>query len=170
MNKIGSSEQGFQATNNFQGFDYQIADTGTLTVRKGESLTKLQVPIALTNRKIYGWAWSDGTGNNVVRGELRAFLNGQRQPGLLPIEVGFTSLGDATIQRPIVSVVNSGGMATTDTIGLTVPSPATGQPGTPIILQPLYIPGVFDELRLGVTEVLGAVANFRFIIACISTS
>jgi hypothetical protein len=145
--------------NGLQGFeapaqsisDFQYGEKTALQSPKSEWIV-LNVPTELQARKIYLWLWADASSSTdyFVQGVISFWKNGGKI-GSMPVAVGaLPSSGPLTVSLATVGV--TGGNASQDSMGLYVANPQGSQPST-VILQPLYIVGVCDQIKLDIQQI-----------------
>jgi len=169
---IGSAPALSQLTD----FVYQEAgasyasNPGSLTQAKTDAI-KLSTIRQLTKRKIYLWLWADLSGTFsttpfYVAASLKFYFQ-QSVIASIPVNIGITSTafsGATPYTQSLVTACTAGGNVTGDSIGLYVcnpVSPASGQQPQYVILQPQYITGEMDEVRLSIDYVHANVVNIR---------
>lgn len=133
-----------------------------------QNVIDLSVNANTPNRKIYAWLWAATTTTTTpfaVQGII-TFYKGNSQAGTMPLSIG---LGSAVTQS-LPSVCTTNGTNVQDCLGVFLAS-ATGTQPASIILQPLYIYGIFDRLTLSIQNTTGTTGAtpLRAMLAVISS-
>ena len=146
--------------------DFQFGEVKSTAV-PGSDLIKLPALRDLPNRKLYGWIWAANSATDFYAKAEFAFYSHNSLAGRLPFAVANSDVASSKMSQsvPTVCVVQAG--AVQDSLALYISNPLAAQPVS-VILQPLYIYGEFDEIRISLTEILN-VTNVRLWAGCISS-
>jgi hypothetical protein len=148
--------------------DLQQGEIASITgARNG--VIELQVPLNTPRRKLYGWHYVSAsvTTDFFCKAEM-AFFAGNSFLGTLPFSVGISNgSGSTCLPYSITSAFTTQSSNTADSLGLFVGSQNGSEPKS-ISLQPLYITGEFDLIRINVKEMKN-VTYARLFAACVSS-
>ena len=146
------------------------SNPGSLTGAKPDAI-KVSVIRQLTKRKIYLWLWADLNGVPAttpffVNASLKILVNSS-VVATLPANIGIasTSFSGATpYSQSLCTICTTGGNVSGDSLGLYIAgpvSPASGQQPQYVVLQPQYLSGEIDEIRLSIDQIHPNVINIR---------
>lgn len=136
-------------------------------LKVSQDIIKLDVTRTLFNRKLYGWIWAaNSAADYYLKAEFAFFANGNLA-GKLPLAVANASVGGTVFAQSIATVCITQSTAVQDSIGIFPTNPAAGQPAS-LVLQPLYISGEFDQIRVSVLDAKN-VTTWRVYAAVISS-
>ena len=159
--------------------DFQYGESGQpnsgyagAVTRAAVDVIKLSLIRQLKSRKIYLWMWCDLNGTSAatawqVVANLRLYVQGS-VVSVLPVCLGNSNPaqdpGITPYNTCLVNVCTGGGNQVADSIGLYIWLPNASVSGTTpnyVVLQPQYLTGEIDEIRLSYDLVHPNVINLR---------
>ena len=141
--------------------DFQDGEISLTSPRNGG--ISLLVPANTPNRKIYCWLWVNNSAANYYAKGWINFFKGTSPVGKLPVSIG----GGTGLAQSLPSVCTANGSNIQDCIGVYLSNPTGTQPAS-LILQPLYISGIFDRMTFDLPDMVN-VSAARVYMAVISS-
>ena len=148
--------------------DLQSGEIQSIATPKN-AVIELTVPLNTPRRKLYGWHYAaPSTSTDYFSKAEFSFYAGNSLLGKLPFSIGVSN-GNANTVLPvsIASAFTTQSTNTADSLGIFIGNQNGSEPKS-ISLQPLYITGEFDLIRINLTEVRN-INYARLFVACVSS-